>query len=87
MKPSLGCGSGGTKGEGPQGLLGLLISIFFAFGVVSVLLPTARNWIFPSFIVAEFSAAVLYLLASRRSRNDADRMRRELHQINEKNDR
>ncbi len=87
MKPTLGCGSSGAEGEGPQGLLGLLISIFFAFGFVSVLLPTARDWIFPSFIAAEFGAAVWYLLASRRSRNDADRMRRELHQINEKYDR
>jgi hypothetical protein len=85
LKPTFGCGSSGTVGEGPQGLLGLLIAIFFAFGLVSVLLPTARNWIFPSFIVVELGAAVLYFMASRRSLKDADRMRRELHQINEKN--
>ena len=87
MKPTLGCGSSGTEGEGPQGLPGLMISIAFAFGFVSVFLPPACNWFFPSFIAVEFGAAVLYLLASRRSRNDVDRMRRELHQINEKNDR
>jgi uncharacterized membrane protein len=84
VKPTRGCGSSGTEGEGPQGLLGLLISIAFVFGFVSIFLPMVGDWFFPSFIAVEFVATVLYLLAARRSRNDSARMWRELHQINEK---
>lgn len=85
MKPTVGCGSSGTEGEGPQGLVGLLISVAFAYIFVFIFLPeSARNWFVPLFIVVEVGVAVLYLVSDRRSRTDADRLRRALHQINEK---
>jgi len=85
VKPTRGCGSSGTEGEGPQGLPGLLISVAFAFIFVSIFLPeSAQNWFLPLFIAVEIGAAVLYLVSDRRSRTDADRLRRELHQISEK---
>jgi hypothetical protein len=85
VKPTRGCGSSGTEGEGPQGLPGLLISVAFAYIFVFIFLPeSAHDWFLPLFIVVEIGAAVLYLVADRRSRTDADRLRRELHKINEK---
>jgi hypothetical protein len=88
VKPTCGCGSSGTDGEGPQGLMGLLISVAFVYMFVFIFLPeSAQEWFLPSFIAAEIGAAVLYLVADRRSRTDADRLRRELHKINEKTDR
>lgn len=87
MKPTCGCGSSGTEGEGPQGLPGLLISIAFAYIFVFIFLPeSAGDWFLPCFIAVEIGAAILYLVADRRSRAEADRLRRELHQINEKTD-
>ena len=87
MKPTSGCGSSGTEGEGPQGLPGLLISVAFAYIFVFIFLPeSARGWFLPCFIAVEIGAAVLYLVANRRSRAEADRLRRALHQINEKSD-
>ena len=85
MKPTRGCGSSGTEGEGPQGLPGLLISVAFAYIFVFIFLPeSAHNWFLPVFIAVEVVAAVFYLVSERHSRTDADRLRRELHQINEK---
>ncbi|HYK90375.1 MAG TPA: hypothetical protein VE398_16490 [Acidobacteriota bacterium] len=87
MKPTRGCSSGGTEGEGPQGLLGFLISIAFAFFFVSIFLPeSAQRWFLLLFIAVEIGAAVFYLVGERRSRTDADELRRKLHQINEKHD-
>jgi hypothetical protein len=87
VKPTRGCSSSGTEGEGPQGLPGLLISIAFAFFFVSIFLPeSAQNWFLPLFIAVEVGTAVLYLVSDRRSRADADRLRRELHKTNEKTD-
>jgi len=88
VKPTVGTGSSGTEGEGPQGLLGLLISVAFAYIFVFVIfLPTsAYGWFVPLFIAVEIGTAVLYLVADRRSRAQADRMMRDLHQINEKTD-
>ncbi len=87
MKPTRGCSSGGTEGEGPQGLPGLLISIAFAFLFVSIFLP---GWTINSFLLCfvavEAGAAVLYLVGDHRSRADPDRLRRELHQTNTKTD-
>lgn len=86
MKPTRGCSSGGTEGEGPQGLPGLLISIAFAFFFVSIFLPERTiNWFLLCFVAVEIGAAVLYLVGDHRSRADADRLRRELH-LNEKAD-
>lgn len=88
MKPTVGCGSSGTEGEGPQGLPGLLISVAFAFIFVFIFLPSsAFRWFTLSFIAVEVGAAVLYGLAHRRYRNESDRLRKVLHQINEKTDR
>ncbi len=88
MKPTIGTGSSGTEGEGPQGLLGLLISIAFAYIFVFIFLPeSARAWFLPLGIAVLAGAAVLYLLADRRSRKEADRLRKVLHQINEKTER
>ena len=85
MKPTSGFGSSGTEGEGTQELPGLLISIAFACIFVYVFLPnSAQGWFFPVFIAIEICAAVLYLVGDRRSRAEADRSRRVLHQINEK---
>ena len=85
MKPTVGTGSSGTEGEGPQGLIGLLISVAFAYIFVFVFLPeSAHDWFVPLFIAVEIGTAVLYLVADRRSRAETDRMLRDLHQINEK---
>lgn len=85
MKPTCGCGSSGTEGDGPQGLPGLLISLAFACIFVFIFLPeSARNWFLPSVVGVEIGAAVLYLVFDRRSRAEANRLRRALHQINEK---
>ncbi len=79
MKPTRGCSSGGTEGEGPQGLPGLLICIAFAFFFVSIFLPERTiNWFLFCFIAVEIGAAVLYLVGEHRSRADPDRLRREL---------
>ncbi len=87
MKPTVGTGSSGTEGEGPQGLIGLLICVAFAYIFVFVFLPeSAHGWFVPLFIAVEIVAAVLYLVAERRSRAEANRMLRDLHQINEKTD-
>jgi len=84
MKPSVGCGSSGTEGEGPQGLVGLLISVAFIYIFVFIFLPeSAHAWFVPLFIAVEIGAAVLYLVADRRSRIEADRLRRVFHRINE----
>jgi hypothetical protein len=65
-----------------------LICVAFAFGFVSIFLPeTFRVWLFPSFIAVQMGVTVLYLVAARRSRVDAARIRRELHHINDKTDR
>ncbi len=85
MKPTVGCGSSGSEGEGPQGLPGLLISIAFLFLFIFVFLPdSAHTWFLTLFVLVEVCAAVLYILADRRNRREADRLRRQLHQINEK---
>jgi hypothetical protein len=85
VKPTVGTGSGGTEGAGPQGLMGLIISIAFAYIFVFTFLPkSVQNWFLPSFIAVEIGAAVLYIVAARHSRKEADRLRKELHQINEK---
>ena len=85
MKPTRGCGSSGTEGEGPQGAVGLLISIAFVFLFVSIFLPEgARNWFWTLFIAVEIGAAVFYLVAARRSRSDAERLRTELHRTTRK---
>jgi hypothetical protein len=85
VKPTVGTGSSGTEGDGPQGVIGLLITVAFAYIFVFVFLPeSARDWFVPLFIVVEVGAAVLYVVADRRSRAATDRMLRDLHQINEK---
>lgn len=88
MKPTVGTGSSGTEGEGPQGLLGLLISVAFAYIFLFVIFvpQSAYGWFVPLGIALELGTAVLYLVADRRSRAEADRMMRDLHQINEKDD-
>ena len=85
MKPTVGTGSSGTEGEGPQGLLGLLISVAFAYIFLFMFLPqSAYGWFVPLLIALEIGTAILYIVADRRSRAEADRMLRDLHQINEK---
>ncbi len=88
MKPTIGTDSSGTEGEGPQGLLGLLIVLAFVYIFVFIFLPeSAHRWFLPLGIAILIGAAVLYVVADRRSRNEADRLRKVLHQINEKTSR
>jgi hypothetical protein len=85
MKPTCGCGSSGSAGEGPQGLPGLLIAIAFVSIFVFVFLPSSTSdWFLGVFIAVEIGAAVVYVLIGRHNRKESERLRGELHQINEK---
>ena len=67
--------------EGFEGLPGLLMMIFFVFGFISLFVPRDNQWFLALFLVVEVGAAVLYLLASRRSRRDSARLQRALHEM------
>jgi len=83
MKPTIGTGSAGTEGEGPQGLWGLLISIAFAYIFVSIFLPeSAGRWLWIPLVVIEAVAAIWYILSHRRYQKESEQLRKDLHQIN-----
>lgn len=84
MKLHCGFNSSGNAGEGFEGLPGLLVTIAFVFILLSVFLPrNASNWFLVLFLAVEIGAAILYVRIDRRNRNESERLRKELHQINE----
>ena len=67
--------------EGFDGLPGLLMMIFFVFAFISLFVPRDNQWFLVLFLVVEAGAAVLFLLASHRSRKDSARLQRALHEM------
>jgi hypothetical protein len=76
-----------VAGESLSGLPGLLMTIAFVFIFFGIFLPRDNQWFLVLFIAVEIAAAILYLVITRRNQRDAERVRRALHQINEKQDR
>ena len=68
--------------EGFEGLPGLLMMIFFVFAFISLFVPRDNQWFLGVFLVVEAGAAVLFLLASRRSRRDSAQLKKALHEMN-----
>jgi phosphatidylglycerophosphate synthase len=62
----------------------LLVTIAFVFIFLCVFLPpNASNWFLVLFLAVEIGASILYVLMDRRNLKESERLRKELHQINE----
>ena len=81
-----GINSTSIAGEGLQGIPGLVIAVAFVFMFLSLFLPRNSDWPLVMFITAEIGVTVLYILSVRRNRENSERLKRELHQINEQQD-
>ena len=96
MKPHSGININNIVSEGLEGLPGLLIAIGFVFIFLGIFIPRDYGdpeirikamiigglW-FAAFVIAEASAAVLFIRASRRNRREIEELKKELHKINE----
>lgn len=83
MKLHRGINMTSIAGDGLAGLPGLLITIAFVFIFVGIFLPRKNDWYLILFVAVEIGAAALYIVAARRNRKESERLKRELHRINE----
>ncbi len=84
MKLHRGINTSSIAGEGLEGLPGLLITIAFVFMFVGIFLPRkSGDWLLALFLSAEIGAAILYILADRHNRKESERLKKELHKIND----
>lgn len=84
MKLHCGFNTSGSTGEGLEGLPGLLVTIAFVSIFLCIFLPpNASNWFLVLFLAVEIGASILYVLIDRRNLKESERLRKELHQINE----
>jgi len=84
VKLHCGFNTSGSTGEGLEGLPGLLVTIAFVSIFLCIFLPpNASNWFLVLFLAVEIGASILYVLIDRRNLKESERLRKELHQINE----
>jgi|WetSurMetagenome_2_1015567.scaffolds.fasta_scaffold889018_2 hypothetical protein len=77
-----------VAGDGLVGLPGLLMTIAFIFIFAGIFVPReSGNWLLPVFLIVETGAAILYILNERRSHAISERLKKEMHRINEQSDR
>ena len=84
MKVHCGFNSSGGAGSSFEGLPGLIITVGFVIMLLCVYLPpNASNLFLLLFMVIEMVASLVYVLIGRRNLRESERLRKQLHRINE----
>jgi len=84
MKLHRGINITSVAGEGLNGLPGLLITVAFVCLFAGIFVPReSGKWFLFVFLAIETGAAILYILIARRNREDSQRLKIELHRIND----